>query len=60
MDVQGVSAKIFKQLELNTMGEQELGNPERLPGGRLHRFRPENIGIGGIGVAGGKDERHFS
>lgn len=30
MDVQGVSAKIFKQLELNTMGEQELGNPERL------------------------------
>lgn len=58
MDVRGVSAKIFKRLELNTMGEQELGNPERLPRGRLHWFRPENIG--GIGVAEGKDERHFS
>lgn len=28
-----MSAKIFTQLELNAMGEQELGNPERLPRG---------------------------
>lgn len=32
MDAQGVSAKIVEQLELNTMGEQELEDPGRLPG----------------------------
>lgn len=32
MDAWGVSVKISEQLEMNTMGEQELEDPERLPG----------------------------